>query len=252
MPERVQPIYSDSPGAIANAVYELPAGLDLELFSVRARVSGAAAAASFIVVCEVLTQDGRIMAQSEIEQTLAVGDTGALTWAPFLRSAAAATPAGSFTAQFITRRNDLAAQSIVSGTGWTRCDFSPGSTVNSDATRFAIGSFNPDTTEVKLTGFYLVRGVVVWAAGFNADHGLMLNWSHTTWGDGNSFSRSDAQVGFGAGSSIVQPIRLPGGTSDVSLYVYQTSGANKTISDMYLTIHYLADYQGQPANSDPF
>lgn len=96
MPERVQPIYTDNPGALP-AEFTLPPGLDLEVSSIRARVNGAAAGASFIVVCETLTNDGRIMAQARIDQEFAAADTGALTWAPFLRrqTPGAAPPAAS-------------------------------------------------------------------------------------------------------------------------------------------------------------
>lgn len=84
MTVRVQQIYADNPGSMSEAVYVVPPGLDLDLNSVRARVSAAGASASCIIVCELLTSDNRILAQSPVDQTLTVGDTGALTWAPFL------------------------------------------------------------------------------------------------------------------------------------------------------------------------
>jgi len=82
---RTQQIYADNPGNITEAVYIIPPGLDLDLHSVRARIDGAGAVGSFIMVCELLTSDNRILAQSPVDQTFAVSDTGALTWAPFLR-----------------------------------------------------------------------------------------------------------------------------------------------------------------------
>lgn len=80
----LQRIYQDNPGALP-AQYTLPPNLDMEFGSSRARINGAGAASSFIVVLELLASDGRIMVQSRIDQEFAVGDTGALTWAPFLR-----------------------------------------------------------------------------------------------------------------------------------------------------------------------
>jgi len=82
--QRTQLIFSESPGSLP-ATYELPANLDLELSSVVARYNGATAAAAFIPVLEVLSQDERLVARIRIDQEYAIGDTGVNTWAPFLR-----------------------------------------------------------------------------------------------------------------------------------------------------------------------
>lgn len=82
-----QRIYSDAAAPLP-ASYVAPGGLDIEFASVRARINGAGASSSFIVVLELLTNDGRIMTQSRIDQVFAVGDTVSATWAPFLRRAA--------------------------------------------------------------------------------------------------------------------------------------------------------------------
>lgn len=79
-----QKIYSDAAVAMPTS-YVAPGNLDMEFASVRARVNGASATGAFIVVLELLSQDGRIMGQSRIDQVFAAGDTAALTWAPFLR-----------------------------------------------------------------------------------------------------------------------------------------------------------------------
>lgn len=89
MAQKTSLIFKDAAAALP-AEYELPASLDLEMTSVRARINGAGAAAAFIVVLEALAQDGTIMAQARIDQEFAVADTGALTWAPFLKRQAAA------------------------------------------------------------------------------------------------------------------------------------------------------------------
>lgn len=251
MAQKVQTVYNETQLSVPTS-YELPAGSDLEFASSVARINGAGASGTFIVVLDALTQDNKVLASARIDQEFAVGDTGVASWAPFLKRAAAATPAGAFTAQFATRRNALAAQSVVSSTNWTRLDFSAGTSVYSDATRFQTGSFNPDTTEVLKAGLYVVRAVAVWGSGFNAAHGIMLNWDHTAWGVTNVSPRSDADVNFGAGMGIEQTYRIPSGTSSVSAYVFQVSGGNVIVADMLIEIEYIADYQGQPANSSPF
>lgn len=82
MLQRVQLIYTDNPGALP-AVYPLPSGLDLELASVVARIDGTAAAATFVPVLEVLSQDDKLMARVRPDQEFAAGDTGVVTYAPF-------------------------------------------------------------------------------------------------------------------------------------------------------------------------
>lgn len=79
-----QKIYADAAVA-APTSYVAPPNLDMEFASVRAKINGAGASGAFIMVLELLSQDGRIMAQSRIDQVFAVSDTAALTWAPFLR-----------------------------------------------------------------------------------------------------------------------------------------------------------------------
>ena len=224
----------------------------MEFASVRARINGAAASGAFILVLELLSQDGRIMAQSRIDQEFAVGDTVAATWAPFLKRTAAATPSGSFTAQYMWMRNDNGVQSIVSSTNWTRCDFSAGTNGISDSSRFEVGSPNADYIEVIQAGLYLVRGVVAWDAGGNFNNGIMLFFDHHDWGSALSFPTQTAEVNFGAGPTVMQVVRLPSGTSSVSLYVYQASGAAIVLNDMYMDVHYIGDYQGQPADPSPF
>lgn len=126
MPLRVQPIYADSPGPIEDASYTLPASLDLELSSIRARIDGSGAADDFIVVAELLTSDGRRLAQSPISQTLSPGDTGAFTWAPFLRSEEVSTPPATGGLPFaVARTNTVSVSSPASGDGIEIANFAP-------------------------------------------------------------------------------------------------------------------------------
>lgn len=121
--QKVQLIYTDNPGNLP-ADFTLPPGLDLELSSVIARVNGSGAAATFLPVLEVLSQDGKIIAQSRPDQEFSAGDTGRVTWAPFLRRQAAAA-AGGLPDAHSSRCFGWAGSAIVSGvltdlnTGWT-------------------------------------------------------------------------------------------------------------------------------------
>lgn len=94
MAQRVQLIFTENPGGLP-ATYQLPPGLDLELASVVARINGAAASDTFIPVLEALSSDDKVMARVRIDQEFAVGDTGVVTFAPFLRRAPTSSGAGA-------------------------------------------------------------------------------------------------------------------------------------------------------------
>lgn len=93
MPIPVQAIYRDIPGTLP-ATYDAPASLDVEFASSRIRFNGSAASGSFVIVLEALTNDGRIMVAARSDRTFAVGDTGVVSWAPFLRGQITAATIG--------------------------------------------------------------------------------------------------------------------------------------------------------------
>lgn len=71
------------------ADYTLPPGLELMLQSIVAHVDGAGAADSFRPALAIYAQSGQLMARVPVDQIYAPGDSGVVTWAPFLRSAQA-------------------------------------------------------------------------------------------------------------------------------------------------------------------
>ena len=82
MTERVEPIYADNPGSIP-ADYVVPPGSGVALESVVVRWNGAAAAARFLPCLSLFTQDNRRVGTFHPNRSLAVGDTGVVTYAPF-------------------------------------------------------------------------------------------------------------------------------------------------------------------------
>jgi len=101
------------------STWDIPPSVDVEFASSRVRVDGTGAAAPFIVVLEALDSDNRVLAQARIDQEFAVGDTGALTYAPFLRRRAAAPAAGGVVS--MARASVSAAAIAAAGTNldWT-------------------------------------------------------------------------------------------------------------------------------------
>lgn len=68
--------------------YLLPAGLDLAINSVVAFIDGGSAAGDFRPTLAIFAQSGQLMARIPCDQTFAAGDSGVVTWAPFLRKRA--------------------------------------------------------------------------------------------------------------------------------------------------------------------
>ena len=179
---RVQQIYADNPGAIANAVYELPPGLDLELSAIRARVNGAAAAGDFIVVAELLTQDDKILAQSPIDQTLAAGDTGALSWAPFLRGAGAGStpPATDAIAFCILTATELAVGGFRTVT-WDSFRRDDATVFTTAAAQFGATTDAAGNSWLRLNspGLYTIRANVEWNT---PAVGQLINFTTSVYG----------------------------------------------------------------------
>jgi hypothetical protein len=212
---KVQPIYSDNPGAIANAVYTLPPGLDLELHSVRVRADTAGAAITTQLVCEILTSDDRIMAQSPIEQDLAVGDTIAGSWAPFLRHAATSTPPPPSSSSIMYAYSSLTNYAV--GAGSTHVDWSSLS-----------GDYDPAFFDLNGSGDLTILDegvyIVTWTSG-----GYTLTVNRTTWAtwDVNQTAgtnlRISSDVSGAPDESFAAPILRADDPATVYNYVNQQS-----------------------------
>lgn len=77
-----QLIFSENPGALP-ADYPLPAGSEISIQSVVARINGAGAAAQFVPCLSIYSQAGKLIARVRTDQVFSVGDTGVVTFAPF-------------------------------------------------------------------------------------------------------------------------------------------------------------------------
>lgn len=82
MAEPTQLIYTDNPGPVP-AEFKLPPSLDLVIQSIVARWNGAGAAGPFLPCLSVYSSDDRLVGRFHPGRTIAVGDTGVVTYAPF-------------------------------------------------------------------------------------------------------------------------------------------------------------------------
>jgi len=204
--ERVQLINQENPGTLP-AVYQLPPGLDLVLSSVVARFNGAAAAATFIPVLEVLSQDDKLMARVRPDQEFAVGDTGVVTFAPFLRRQAAAAAAGAGIEWCQATANN---QSL--GASLTALEFSGlGGDFDSDIPTFSLSGGDLVIGTHGLYSFVLVsRG---WTLNPNVVTVLKLEFARTAGTLGDWSGASSGAAGFAVATRL---LRFDNGTDDFS------------------------------------
>jgi hypothetical protein len=113
---RTTPIYTDNPGALP-AQYVIPGTLELVLQSIVARFNGAAAASSFLPTVSIYTQDGRLVSRVRTDTLFAVGDTGVVTFGPFLRRSLLVDAAQAIIA---ARIENHGGQAVANATNTTR------------------------------------------------------------------------------------------------------------------------------------
>jgi hypothetical protein len=139
-------IFSETPGGLP-ATYTVPPGAELVLQSVFADFNGAGASGTFLACLSILSQDNVVMARVFPDTQLAVGDTAEVSYAPFLRAAAAAAAGadlqwaisyGSVTAPNAANSSDTSVQTLIT---------------TSDSSYFELSD---DELTVLKTGLYLV------------------------------------------------------------------------------------------------
>lgn len=86
-----QVTFDEGGGATPHEITLAP-GQNIRVYSIRALWDGAGAGGSFLAVCTLKAQDGTVLARTRPEQQFAAGDSGDVTYAPFLHSNPAAAP----------------------------------------------------------------------------------------------------------------------------------------------------------------
>lgn len=248
---KVQPIFRENAGALP-AEYVLPAGLDLVLSSVVARFDGAGAAATFVPVLEVLTQDAKLIARVRPDQTFAVGDTGVVTFAPFLRRQAAAAAAATKLPGFHGHKNSTL---ILATGGDGRLNWDEW-TIDGGTTFFQEGALvGADLSEVKLmlAGWYAIECWASWSAepasGFA---GIAAVDDDTDIAEPRKAQGMTYPLNFSSAPALCfQQVRFYPAVftqtqtfafvNRLEFWVVQNSGVNRTINEAYANIVYLGE-----------
>lgn len=225
MAQPVQLIYGDSPGALA-ASYDLPASLDMLFASSRARINGAGAASSFVIALELLSSDNRIITQARIDKVFAVGDTGALTWAPFLRGRPQ-QPVGLTAAVQVIRDT---AVSVPTG-------FAYATTISFEREVYDFGDMwdagTPDVVTLPVDGFYFIATQCGFVS--NAVGGRSVR----AFANGAGVKQTQAAAASGIDTFVeATTIKEFAAGTTVSMQVQQNSGGalNTTASSMSMFV----------------
>lgn len=154
----VQQIYTDNPGGLPSQ-YDTVS--DFSVQSIVARIDGSGAAGSFLPTLSIYSQDLKLIARVPSDVTYAIGDTGVVTWSPFLeRGLGGNPPAQTFVG---ARIENLAGQNVANTTNTDRHY----SSVSFDTFGMADLGADDRILTVKAAGLYLVISEVNYAANVN-------------------------------------------------------------------------------------
>lgn len=217
MPVPPQLIYADNPGSVP-ASYQLPPGLDLILQSVVARIDGTSAASTFVVCLSIYSQDGKLIGRFRPSQTFAVGDTGVVTFAPFLKGD---QPQDSPSVR-VTRTSDI---SVADGfTYLGPVDFQA---ADFDTDSMWSASTNPSRLTVRTPGIYMVFALLQYDATFQGDVGVRIRRTRAAGGVA-SWDFTVRQFQFAPSTEAFVIEKMLTGDYFECMYV-QKSGATQTL-----------------------
>lgn len=224
MAEPTQLVYTDNPGD-APATFRLPPTLDLVVSSIVARWNGAGAAGPFLPCLSVYSQDDRLVGRFHPETQLAVGDTGVVTYAPFLRPRVTQLSSRSIGA--LLTRSLADPVSIASGFApsilpWSVVEFDSGGWFN---------PLQPSRLTIPAAGRYCVTGAGSFVTNGAGDrHCSIIRSGAST----SAVSASPAPASFFWAGSVVLVDEFAAGDY-VQLRVAQDSGGNLDTADMFFS-----------------
>jgi hypothetical protein len=105
VPNRTSLIFTDNPGDLP-AQYVVPPSMDLQLQSVVARFNGSGAGAAFWPCLSVFTSDDHLVGRFRPSTQMEAGDSGVVTYAPFLKDDVSAGGCTVLTRVFNTKDNE--------------------------------------------------------------------------------------------------------------------------------------------------
>jgi hypothetical protein len=139
VPNRTSLIFTDNPGDLP-AQYVVPPSMDLQLQSVVARFNGSGAGAAFWPCLSVFTSDDHLVGRFRPSTQMEAGDSGVVTYAPFLKDDVSSGGCTVLTRAFDTKDNEDSGAGFL----WTEAG---------DAT-FVVDALSPTGEAVAFSGTY--------------------------------------------------------------------------------------------------
>lgn len=219
-----QLIFADSPGSLP-AEYDFVSGLTVQ--AITARVNGAGAAAAFLPTLSLYSQDGKLLARVPSDTVYQVGDTGEVTWAPFLgRRLTSAIDVPTLGAALF--RTLATPQAIPTGAAYVTAVSFPTVLFDTDG---MYDAGNPTRLTVQHAGVYEIQasgGFVANAAGDRAAAIKLNGATLLTQAEGRA-----PGVFFWAGGVAVTQVCAAGDYFE--LYMVQNTGANLNTGDCFFS-----------------
>lgn len=217
----------NAPGSIT-----LPDGTDIDLQCVTATFDGTGAGGSFLACLSVFAASGQLIGRFFPSQTFSVGDSGEVTFAPFLEQPVSATPvaAGLNSAYMVKTTNQTIVSGAVTGVG-------PFTTSKTTA------DFIPDLAsgilDVAATGVFAVQAAIGWTTGgFNYEAAVVTTISGLSLPSifPVSFITGGAPVigTLTASATVFQNLSGGGSGNGFGVTVSQSSGVNKVLNYAFL------------------
>lgn len=216
--------------------YQLQGTGSLEIKSLATTYDGTGAGSDFYPVMSIYTADGLLLSRTRTASPITAGDSGVVTFAPFLRQAAQQDLGLPWASQY-----DSGPAIIASGVP-TR--IKPGSFSESvfkeDYFTFTGPGIDTNTLHVVFSGVYSITAIVDWGSAFAGVKFIELEGPAIPNGSfaplWRQYGGDNAQV-----QTLTVTISLSGGTfpSPIRVFVFQASGGNQTLAQVWLEATYL-------------
>lgn len=244
----------NAPGSIT-----LPDGTDIDLRCVNATFDGTGAGGSFLACLSIFAASGQLIGRFFPSQTFAIGDSGEVTYAPFLEQAAGSSPppASSSFQSGLANDGAILGTGTVNNTTLTTISFADGVSVSSGATAIKdnSGASTTQPLQLLLDGWYLFYLDFEWSGGsFTNVRYYTLTFQFNADNDGNlNVSSNESAVFEASHHRTWGPLyfRATSLKPKVSVKVWQSSGGVATITGVLLTVLYLGP-DLDPARFPPF
>lgn len=209
--------------------------------SIFAAYNGSGAAGSYVPTVDIISDSGHTVISVPHDNTIAAGSNANASWAPFLKTAAAAPPTGVFVPHLY---GVSGVQSIPNS---TVTDVNVGSVVQTSTTTFTWDTTGGSPLNLRYTQPFTQGTFLFWFnfewAGFAGDRYAEVVFSDVSAFSGSYQSRQrgaatpsdDSQVCVGM---IEDDANL---TGHIRTRVFQASGASKNLNSMTFTVLRLQD-----------